>query len=129
MKHFEDTLEFYERLMGLKRAEGMAMPDPNNIWLFADNGRAIVHVNAIEEGGDVEPDGVSTGRINHVAFDCRDYDLAISRLKEMNLDYERYETAVKDLVLLVTKDSYNNIIIELSFGADTVVRPDLQKAV
>ena len=48
--HYEDTLKFYEKLMGLKRAQSMATPGPDNIWLFADSGRAIVHVNAVEEG-------------------------------------------------------------------------------
>jgi catechol 2,3-dioxygenase-like lactoylglutathione lyase family enzyme len=124
--HYEDTLKFYENLLGLKRAESMATPDPSNIWLFADNGRAIVHVNAVKEGGDVEPDGVSTGRLNHVAFDCRDYDLAISRMKDMGLKYTRYETQAPGLFLVVTKDPYNNIVIELSFGVDNVIKREFQ---
>jgi catechol 2,3-dioxygenase-like lactoylglutathione lyase family enzyme len=124
--HYEDTLKFYENLLGLKRAESMATPDPNNIWLYADSGRAIVHVNAVKEGGDVEPDGVSTGRLNHVAFDCRDYELAISRMKDMGLKYTRYETQVQGLFLVVTKDPYNNIVIELSFGVDNVIKREFQ---
>jgi len=123
---YEDTLKFYESLMGLKRVESMATPGPDNIWLYADNGRAIVHVNSVEEGGHVEPDGVSTGRLNHVAFDCRDYDLALSRLESMGLKYDRYETKLDGLVLLVTKDPINNIVIELSFGVDKALRADLQ---
>jgi len=125
---YEDTLSFYEGLLGLKRADSMATPGPSNIWLFADSGRAIVHVNSVEPGGDVEPDGVSTGRLNHVAFDCRDYDQAVSRLEALGLTYQRYETAVDGLFLLVTKDPYNNIVIELSFGVDNVQRLDLQQA-
>ncbi len=123
---YEDTLKFYENLLGLKRAESMATPGPDNIWLFADNGRAIVHVNAVEEGGDVEPDGVSTGRLNHVAFDCRDHAMAISRLEALGLSYKRYETKVAGLYLVVTKDPYNNIVIELSFGTDNVIEPEFQ---
>lgn len=126
--HYHDTLDFYERLMGLKRSVAYALPGPDNAWLFADSGRAIVHVNAIEEGGDVEPDGVSTGRLNHVAFDCRDYAAAVARMEEMGLDYTRYETAIDGLVLLVTRDPYNSIVIELSCGADLVLRPEYQRA-
>lgn len=128
VERYEQTLSFYERLMGLRRAVSMATPDPTNMWLFADNGRAIVHVNSVEPGGEVEPDGVSTGRLNHVAFDCRDYDLAVSRLEAMGLNYRRFETAVEGLVLLVTKDPYNNIVIELSFGVDAVLRPEFRQA-
>jgi catechol 2,3-dioxygenase-like lactoylglutathione lyase family enzyme len=124
--HYENTLKFYENLLGLKRAVSMATPGPDNIWLFADSGRAIVHVNSVEEGGDVEPDGVSTGRLNHVAFDCRDYERAISRLEEMGLKYRRYETKVDGLFLVVTKDPYNNIVIELSFGTDNVIKPEFR---
>ena len=124
--HFEDTLKLYETLLGLKRADSMATPGPDNIWLYADNGRAIVHVNAVGEGGDVEPDGVTTGRLNHVAFDCRDYELAVVRLKEAGLQYKRYETKAKGLFLLVTKDPINNIVIELSFGTDNVIKRQFQ---
>jgi catechol 2,3-dioxygenase-like lactoylglutathione lyase family enzyme len=126
VSHYEDTLRFYEKLMGLKRAESMATPGPDNIWLYADNGRAIVHVNAVKDDGDVEPDGVSTGRLNHVAFDCRNYELAISRIEGLGLKYKRYETQVEGLFLVVTKDPYNNIVIELSFGVDAVLKREFQ---
>ena len=123
--HYEEALDFYERLLGLKRAAALALPDIHNHWLFADSGRAIVHVNGVAEDADVEPDGVSTGRLNHVAFDCRDYEEAISRMDSMGLSYTRYETAVDGLFLVVTKDPINNVVIELSFGTDNVLRPDL----
>lgn len=126
--HYDDTLRFYEQLMGLKRSAALALPGPNNAWLFADSGRAIVHVNAVDDGDDVEADGVRTGRLNHVAFDCRDYALAVQRLEALGLDYKRYETAVDGLVLLVTQDPYNSIVIELSFGTDNVLRPEYQLA-
>ena len=125
---YENTLAFYEGLLGLRRSISMATPGPDNVWLFADTGRAIVHVNSVEEGGDVEPDGASTGRLNHVAFDCRDYDEAIARLDAMGLKYARYETKLDGLVLLVTKDPINNIVIELSFGVDKAVQPGFQNA-
>ena len=45
---YGQTLDFYERLMGLRRSEALALPGPENAWLFADTGRAIVHVNAVD---------------------------------------------------------------------------------
>jgi len=126
MEHFEKTLTFYEKLLGLKRSESPATPTPDNLWLFADSGRAIIHVNGVEDGGDVESDGVSTGRLNHVAFDCRDYEQAIARIDTLGLERNRYETQVEGLFLVVTKDPINNIVIELSFGVDNVIRPDMQ---
>jgi len=122
---FEDTLRFYEDLMGLNRLTSMATPSPDNVWLYAESGRPIIHVNAVKDGEEFSAYAPPTGRLNHVAFDCRDYDLAVYRMQRMNLSFNRYETQVPGLVLLVTKDPINNIVIELSFGADTVLRSDL----
>jgi hypothetical protein len=46
----------------------------------------------------------------------------------MGLKYARYATKAKGLFLLVAKDPYNNIVIELSFGTDNVIRRELQSA-
>lgn len=118
--NLEETCSFYERLMGLVRDEAYALPDPErNKWLFTDSGRAIVHVNMPPEGEDAPPPQ-PPGRLNHVAFDCRDYDGMVKRLEDMGLDYKRYETALPGLVLLVTQDP-NGIIVELSFGTDNAI--------
>jgi catechol 2,3-dioxygenase-like lactoylglutathione lyase family enzyme len=116
---FEETLGFYERLLGLKRGPSRATPGPDNVWLFADNGRPVVHVNLTQEGEKV-PEVGSRGRLHHVAFDCRDYDAMVKRLGEMNQPYQRYETALDGLFLIVTTDP-NGILVELSFGVDNAI--------
>jgi catechol 2,3-dioxygenase-like lactoylglutathione lyase family enzyme len=121
----EETCNFYEKLMGLRRGEAMALPAPDNVWLFADNGRAIIHVNGVKENETPAVD--SKSRIHHVAFDCRDYDAMVAKLEGLKLPYTRYTTAVDGLVLLVTEDP-NGVIVELSCGADRVIHPDNRNA-
>jgi catechol 2,3-dioxygenase-like lactoylglutathione lyase family enzyme len=118
----EETCRFYERLMGLVRGEAQALPGPDNYWLYADSGRAIIHVNPTNPDEQV-PGTDAKSRVNHVAFDCRDYDAMVARLEEMKLPYTRYTTAVDGLVLLVTQDP-NGVIVELSCGVDLVIHPD-----
>jgi catechol 2,3-dioxygenase-like lactoylglutathione lyase family enzyme len=120
---FEETLRFYERLLGLKRGPSRATPGPDNVWLFADNGRPVVHVNLTREGEEV-PEIGARGRLHHVAFDCRDYGAIVERLKEMNQPYQRHETALDGLFLLVTADP-NGILVELSFGVDNAIDPEI----
>lgn len=122
----EETCSFYERLMGLRRGEALALPGPGNVWLFADNGRAIIHVNGVEESETPAVDDKS--RVHHVAFDCRDYDAMVARLEALKLPYTRHTTAVDGLVLLVTEDP-NGVVVELSCGVDLVIHPDNRKAV
>lgn len=117
----EETCSFYEKLMGLRRGEAMALPGPDNVWLFADNGRAIIHVNGVKESE--TPAVEARSRVHHVAFDCRDHDAMVARLETLKLPYTRYTTAVDGLVLLVTEDP-NGIVVELSCGVDLVIHPD-----
>jgi len=115
----EETLRFYERLLGLKRGVCLTMPAPGNVWLYADNGRAVIHVNVPPEGEDV-PEIGARGRVHHVAFDCRDYEAIVKRLTEMNQAYQRHETPIDGLFLLTTVDP-NGINVELSFGVDKAI--------
>ena len=120
---FEETLRFYERLLGLQRGPSRATPGPDNVWLFADNGRPVVHVNLTQEDEEV-PEIGARGRLHHVAFDCRDHEAIVKRLEEMNQPYQRYETALDGLFLLVTSDP-NGILVELSFGVDNAIDRDI----
>ena len=117
---FEETLSFYERLLGLRRGISRTLPDdPGNLWLYADNGRAVIHVNRTSENEKV-PEIGARGRLHHVAFDCRDYEAIAKRLKEMNQPFQRHEVPVDGMFLLTTVDP-NGINVELSFGVDNVI--------
>ncbi|MGH7823449.1 MAG: hypothetical protein ACREQ9_27115 [Candidatus Binatia bacterium] len=70
------------------------------------------------------PNVGARGRVHHVAFDCRDYDAIVARLKEMNQPYQRHETPVDGLFLLTTIDP-NGINVELSFGVDNAIDRDI----
>ena len=112
--------------MGLVRGEALALPGPGNAWLFADNGRAIIHVNGTTPDEPV-PSTDTRGRVHHIAFDCRDYDGMVRRLTALGQPYQRHETAVKGLVLLTTSDP-NGITLEFSFGVDNAMHPKIARA-
>ena len=123
----EETLRFYERLLDLKRGFSRTMPDdPGNVWLYADNGRAVIHINETSPDEEV-PEVGARGRLHHVAFDCRDHGAIVKRLHAMNQPYKRFETPVDGMFLLVTTDP-NGINVELSFGVDHVIDADMATA-
>jgi catechol 2,3-dioxygenase-like lactoylglutathione lyase family enzyme len=118
----EETLAFYERLFDLVRGPASTMADQSrNAWLFDRDGRAIIHVNMPGEGEAVPVIG-ARGRMDHVAFDCRDPDAMEARLGQAGVPYLRRETRVAGLTQIVLKDP-NGINLELAFGTENALDP------
>lgn len=118
----EETLGFYERLFDLRRGPALTMADPaRNAWLYDRDGRAIVHVNMPGEGEAV-PEPGARGRMDHVAFDCRDPDEMERRLTAAGVPYLRRETRVAGLTQIVLKDP-NGVSLELAFGTENALDP------
>ena len=119
----EETLAFYERLFDLVRGPASTMADPRrNAWLYDRDGRGIIHVNMPPEGENV-PEIGARGRMDHVAFDCRDPDAMEARLAARGIPYLRRETRVPGLTQIVLKDP-NGINLELAFGTERALDPD-----
>lgn len=113
----DETLAFYENLFGLRRGGALTMADQTrNAWLYDTNGRAIIHVNMPLEGEAV-PEVGDRGRMDHVAFDCRDPDAMEGRLIALGIAYRRRSTLVDGLTQIVLRDP-NGINLELAFGTD-----------
>ncbi|MDQ8758368.1 VOC family protein [Sphingosinicella sp. LHD-64] len=120
----EETLEFYEVLFDLGRGPAATMADPaRNVWLFDEGGRAIIHVNMPDENEAVPPVALR-GRLDHVAFDCRDPDEMERRLVARGIAYRRRETRVPGLTQIVLRDP-NGINLELAFGTENAL--DLER--
>jgi catechol 2,3-dioxygenase-like lactoylglutathione lyase family enzyme len=121
--HLEETLTFYERLFDLVRGPAATMADQSrNAWLYDADGRGIIHVNMPKDGEPV-PDPAVRGRMDHVAFDCRDPDAMEARLKAADIPYLRRETRVAGLTQIVLKDP-NGIALELAFGTEHALDPE-----
>ncbi|MBY8828695.1 VOC family protein [Hephaestia mangrovi] len=118
----EETLRFYERLFDLVRGPAATMADQRrNAWLYDRDGRAIIHVNM--PGKDEPVPAIGTrGRMDHIAFDCRDPDAMEERLRQAGVPYLRRETRVAGLTQIVLKDP-NGINLELAFGTDHALDP------
>jgi catechol 2,3-dioxygenase-like lactoylglutathione lyase family enzyme len=113
----EETLGFYEALFGLRRGPAKTMMDQaRNAWLYDADGRAIIHVNMPGQGEAVPGVG-DRGRMDHVAFDCRDPDAMEERLAALGIAYRRRPTLVDGLTQIVLRDP-NGINLELAFGTE-----------
>ena len=118
----EETLAFYEHLFDLARGPAATMADQSrNAWLYDRDGRAIIHVNMPADGEAVPAIG-ARGRMDHVAFDCRDADAMEARLKAAGVPYRRRETRVPGLTQIVLTDP-NGINLELAFGTENALDP------
>jgi catechol 2,3-dioxygenase-like lactoylglutathione lyase family enzyme len=118
----EETLGFYETLFGLHRGPALTMADQaRNAWLYDADGRAIIHVN-MPADGEAVPDIDDRGRMDHVAFDCRDPDAMEARLTALGIAYRRRATLVDGLTQIVLRDP-NGIHLELAFGTEKALAP------
>jgi catechol 2,3-dioxygenase-like lactoylglutathione lyase family enzyme len=113
----EETLVFYETLFELRRGPALTMADQTrNAWLYDADGRAIIHVN-MPQDGEAVPEIGDRGRMDHVAFDCRDPDAMEERLTALGIPYRRRATLMDGLTQIVLCDP-NGINLELAFGTE-----------
>lgn len=118
----EETLAFYEAVFELMRGPAATMADQSrNAWLYDRDGRGIIHVNMPREDEPV-PEIGARGRMDHVAFDCRDPDAMEARLTQLGVPYLRRETRVPGLTQIVLRDP-NGINLELAFGTENALDP------
>jgi catechol 2,3-dioxygenase-like lactoylglutathione lyase family enzyme len=67
--------------------------------------------------GEAVPEIGDRGRMDHVAFDCRDPDAMEERLATLGIPYRRRATLVDGLTQIVLRDP-NGINLELAFGTE-----------
>jgi catechol 2,3-dioxygenase-like lactoylglutathione lyase family enzyme len=109
----EETLAFYETLLGFRRGIAATNPDPSlNVWLHDGDGRASIHVNRALPG---EPARDGKSALDHIAFNCTDMAAFEARLTAMGVAYRIAPTRVPAMVQLVLTDP-NGIKVELTFG-------------
>src|SRR3546814_7960844 len=92
-----------------------------NAWLYDRDGRAIIHVNMPAKDEDIPAIG-ARGRMDHVAFDCRDPDAMEVRLTDLGIAYRRRDTRVAGLNQIGLKDP-KGINLELAFGTEQAHAP------
>ena len=111
---FEETLAFYEAALGLKRGPGAsANGRAQNMWLYAENGAAVIHVNGPRDSEEVAPVGQAS-RLHHVAFACAGLAAARTRLAQAGVAVHEVPLPTRNAMQLNITDP-NGILVELQF--------------
>ncbi len=127
----EGTVRFYVDVLGL-RDGAFGAPRAMGAWLYDQTDRPVVHLIAIDpehpeaaldrvrqrlDGleGPLDPASLrGGGAIDHIAFECVDYDDMVAKLQERDLPYR--ENYVQSLALRqVFVNDPNGVTLELNF--------------
>lgn len=123
----EQTVAFYERVLGLRRVPRPPFPFPG-AWLGRTDDNAIVHLYGGERAR--ESDGGfarGTGRVDHVSFWARGYLAQCERFERYGLPYRDQRPPETTLAQLFVFDP-NGVLLELTYdlrdepGAPTAAR-------
>ena len=136
----EKTIEFFEKLIGLKVGPRPDFPFPG-VWLYnGDQGswaNAVVHLVAIDKNnpnglkqylGERDPKTlIGSGAVDHIAFFAEGLEEKITLLKELKIPYRERTVPVIKLHQIFLDDP-NGIVIELNYPAAEKVALDAKNA-
>jgi catechol 2,3-dioxygenase-like lactoylglutathione lyase family enzyme len=112
----EGTKRFYKDLLGLVDGDTSSLPPQVEAhWLADPEGRSIVHLQRPREGR--HPDerlAGPTGAIDHLAFDCTDFDAMLAHCEALGLPCRINAMAGATFRQLFVTDP-NNVLLELNF--------------
>jgi len=129
---FTETLNFYSEVLGMKCGPSPSGDMKETAWIYGGTGNAAVHVQRVDPvdpeqrfalirkrlGGLAGPIDISrlkgSGAIEHIAFECDDYDGIVSQLNEAGVFFIRNEVQNINLRQLFLNDP-NGVTLELNF--------------
>lgn len=107
------TLDFYERVLGLKQGPRPTIPLPG-AWMYDRAGDPVLHIYDGEKAGREVAHG--SGALDHVAFEAEDYDAMEAQIVATGVTYKT--NLVEGIGLRqIFVDDPNGITIELNFTA------------
>ena len=116
----EETVRFYEEVMGLTKGPAPGLDPEMTAWMF-DGDRALIHLGkAGSILGEATTDGApsdtppGSGAVHHVAFNCRNYDSMIARLERLGVRRRTNYVPDVDLKQIFIHDP-NGVMLELNF--------------
>ena len=116
----EETIVFYEAVLGLTRGESPASAmGIQGAWMLDGDGHALVHLIGNEPGlslGEGRAPGQSTNSVHHVAFACQGFDDALARIAATDLPF-RVNDGDYGLRQLIITDP-NAVSVEMNFQDD-----------
>lgn len=111
------TVEFYERLFGMKARPIPVMPDSPGRWIYDESDQPIIHVqthNPDRHGRLDDPARATTGAIDHVALACTGFEAMKARCADMGLDIRTTEIPGANFRQIFVRDP-DNVTLELNF--------------
>jgi catechol 2,3-dioxygenase-like lactoylglutathione lyase family enzyme len=110
---FEETIQFYERSLGLVRQQGASSENRLlNSWLATPQGGVVIHVNGPALGASTAAG--ESSRLDHFAFRCDDLEFSMLRLEAAGTPFEQRRIEARSITQLVLYDP-NGIKVELTF--------------
>ncbi len=119
----DETIRFYESVMGLKAGAAPGLDPERTAWMFDPDGRALIHLGMAgsilgEErrdgpGADEAP---GSGAVHHIAFNCSGYDAMIARLERLCVAHRTNHVTEIGLRQIFIHDP-NGVMLELNFFA------------
>jgi catechol 2,3-dioxygenase-like lactoylglutathione lyase family enzyme len=130
---FSETLAFYGEALGMEARAPMSMGDMSNgAWIHDESGAPLVHVQRVDPHnpeqrlGQVRArlgalaDGIDAqrlsgaGAIEHIAFECDDYEGLRERLSKLGLELAFNDAPQVKLRQIFVRDP-NGVLLELNF--------------
>jgi catechol 2,3-dioxygenase-like lactoylglutathione lyase family enzyme len=110
---FEETIQFYERSLGLVRQQGASSQNRLlNSWLATPQGGVVIHVNGPALGASTAAS--ESSRLDHFAFRCNNLKIFMRRLEAAGTPFEQRRIEARSITQLVLYDP-NGIKVELTF--------------
>jgi catechol 2,3-dioxygenase-like lactoylglutathione lyase family enzyme len=110
-KRLEESLRFYEDVMGAKRISRPGFPFAG-AWLFIGG----IQIHLIEDPSAGDPGGEIDTRAKHIAFSVPDVDEAEQRLRQSGVAYKRNLIPDRGIHQLFFHDPDGNMIEAGKYG-------------
>jgi len=129
---FTETLNFYRDVLGMKYGPSPSGDIKESAWIYDGGGTAVVHVQRVDPAdpekrfalvrqrlGDLAgPLDLSRlkggGAVEHIAFECDEYDEIAAHLDKAGIRFTRNEVSSIKLRQLFLNDP-NGVTLELNF--------------
>ncbi len=129
---FDETVRFYVDVLGMRvDRPPMAPADFPATWIFDASDVAAIHLTPVDpanpqesyanmvqyQGGpdkNYPPSFRGSGAVDHVAFECSDYDDMIARIKTLEIPFAENHVPQINLRQVFIRDP-NGVTVELNF--------------
>ena len=116
-RKLDETVRFYEKVLGLRKGERPAISIPG-AWIYCGD-VAIIHLM------ELDPQGQGTGVLDHVAMGAEDIVGLIQRARAEGLDYRIQDIPDFRIRQMFLRDP-NGVKIELNFMNPADVEADIE---